>query len=416
MALDFYRFAVALGLGILIGIQREAVSKDPEERLFAGVRTFGLLSLVGYAAALASAQLTSALPFLATLLVYGALLALSYRRDVDEGKPGMTTEIASIATFFIGAMCYWNMIVLAAALAVTVTVTLSLKPQFRAFTHALTRNDIYATLKFAVISIIVLPVLPNQTFGPPPFDVLNPYKIWLMVVFISGISFLGYVMIKTIGARRGIGLTGLLGGIASSTAVTLSFAERSRENPKLARPFAFALLVAWTVMFVRVILVLFTLHSALAQQVLTPMLVAMAAGGVYGVYLFFSQRSYTQEDLKFVNPFELGPAIKFGLIYAVILVISKAAQVYFGDAGVYVSSFVSGLADVDAIALSMVDLTRSGGLDATVGARATVIAALANTLFKGGFALVSGSPTLRKSLWPGLALMVGAGILGLFLV
>lgn len=414
MALDFYRFAAALGLGILIGIQREAVSKEPEERLFAGVRTFGLLCLVGYAAALAAAHLNSALPFLATLLVYGALLALSYRRDVDEGKPGMTTEIASIATFLIGAMCYWNMVVLAAALAVTVTVMLSLKPQFRAFTHALTRDDIYATLKFAVISIIVLPILPNQTFGPPPFDVLNPYKIWLMVVFISGISFLGYVMIKIIGARRGIGLTGLLGGIASSTAVTLSFAERSRENPKLARPFAFALLIAWTVMFVRVIVVLFTLNSALAQRVLLPMLATMAAGGIYGAYLFFSQRSYTKEDMQFVNPFELGPAIKFGLIYAGILLISKAAQVYFGDTGVYVSSFVSGLADVDAIALSMVDLTQSGNLDVTVGARATVIAALANTFFKGGFALATGSPTLRKTLWPGLLAMLGVGVIAAF--
>lgn len=416
MASYFYRFAIALSIGILVGLQREASYEGKDGELFAGVRTFALISLAGYVAALAAEHLASVGPFLGVFGVFSLLVTLSYREDVARGRQGMTTEMATLVIFVTGAMCYWDQLPLAAALAVAVTVLLSLKPQLQAFAHALTRNDIYATLKFAVISLIVLPVLPNQAFGPPPFDVLNPYKIWLMVVFISGISFLGYVMIKTIGAQRGIGLTGLLGGIASSTAVTMSFAERSRENPKLARPFAFALLLAWTVMFVRVILVLFTLHSALAQRVLTPMLVAMAAGGVYGVYLFFAQRSYTQEDLKFVNPFELGPAIKFGLIYAVILVISKAAQVYFGDAGVYVSSFVSGLADVDAIALSMVDLTQSGGLDPAVGARATVIAALANTLFKGGFALTTGSPALRKSLGPGLALMVGAGILGLFLV
>ena len=215
MALYFYRFAAALGIGILVGIQRESVYNEPENRLFAGVRTFGLISLVGYSAALASEYLNSALPFMGVLLVFGVLLALSYQHDVTEGKPGMTTEMATVITLITGAMCYWDLIPLAAALAVTVTAMLSLKPQFRAFAHAITREDIYATLKFAVISIIVLPVLPHRTFGPPPFNVVNPYNIWLMVVFISGISFLGYVLIKIVGARLGIGLTGLLGGIAS---------------------------------------------------------------------------------------------------------------------------------------------------------------------------------------------------------
>ncbi len=410
MATYFYHFVVALGIGILIGIQRESVYDEPEDKLFAGVRTFSLISLTGYGAALMADQLTSALPFVGVLLVFGVLLALSYHRDVLAGKPGMTTEMATIITFVIGALCYWDLILLAAALGVTVTAILTLKPQFHRLAHAITREDIYATLKFAIISIIVLPILPNHNFGSPPFDVFNPYKIWLMVVFISGISFLGYVMIKIVGTQRGIGLTGLLGGLASSTAVTLSFSQRSRSDPELARPFSLAIIVAWTVMFVRVLVIVFALDQPLAYRLLWPMGAPLIAGLAYCAYLYIRQRAYAKEDLAFSNPFELGPALKFGVLYAVILLISTAARVLFGNTGIYVSSFVSGIVDVDAIALSMVDLVRAPtNLDLSVATRAITIATLASTLFKGVFALASGSPALRRALWPGMALMLAAG-------
>ncbi|MFN2286485.1 MAG: MgtC/SapB family protein [Anaerolineae bacterium] len=417
MADYFYRFVVALGIGFLIGVQRESAYDEPEGKLFAGVRTFSLISLAGYVAALAADHLASALPFVGMLLVFGVLLALSYNKDVVAGKPGMTTEMATVITFAIGAVCYWNEILLAAALGVAVTALLSLKPLSRMLSHTITREDIYAVLKFAVISIVVLPVLPNQNFGPPPFDVFNPHKIWLMVVFISGISFLGYVLIKVVGAQRGIGLTGLLGGIASSTAVTLSFSQRSRKSPELARPFSLAIIVAWTVMFVRVLVVVFTLNPDLAYHLLLPMSASLVVGLIYCGYLYLRQRTYETHDLTFSNPFELGPAVKFGAIYTVTLLISTAARVYFGNTGIYVSSFASGLADVDAITLSMVDqVSAPTSLDLTVATRAVTIAALSNTLFKGAFALVSGSPALRRALWPGMALMVVTGIVILFVM
>ncbi len=417
MADYFYHLVVALGIGIFIGIQRESAYHEPEGKLFAGVRTFALISLAGFVAALTADQLASALPFVGALLVFGMLVALSYHKDVLAGKPGMTTEMATLVTFGIGAACYWNLILLAAALGVAVTALLSLKPQFRTLAHAITREDIYATLKFAVISVIVLPMLPNRNFGPPPYDVFNPYKIWLMVVLISGISFLGYVMIKIIGTQRGIGLTGLLGGLASSPAVTLSFSQRSRANPELARPFSLAIIVAWTVMFIRVLVVVFALNATLAYRLLLPMTASLAAGLIYCGYLYLRQRTYEKEDVTFVNPFELGPAVKFGALYTVILLISTAARVLFGNTGIYISSFVSGLANVDAIALSMVDLVRAPTqLDMTVAARAITIAALSNTLFKGVFALASGSSALRRALWPGMALMVVTGIVVIVLM
>ncbi len=415
MAIEFYRFAVALGIGLLVGIQRETAYDDPEKRLFAGVRTFALISLAGYTAALVSTQVNSALPFAAVIAVLGGLMGLSYYTDVNSGKPGLTTEVSVLIVFAIGAMCYWGDILLAAALGVSLTVLLSLKHEFRTFTLAITKEDVYATLTFAVISLVILPVLPNKTYGLPPLDILNAHKIWLMVVFTSGISFLGYIMMKIIGVRRGITLTGLLGGLASSTAVTLSFSQRSRNNEELARPFSLAIIVAWTVMFLRVLVVVFALNRSLVQKLYMPIgMVAIVAIG-YCVFLFVKQDRGGTDDSQFVNPFELGPALKFGAIFAVVLVVARAAQLSFGNVGVYISSFISGLVDVDAIAFTMVDLvTGSTQLDPAVGSRAIVIAALSNTLFKGGFALVNGSRSLRRALLPGLLLILGVGVVAIW--
>jgi uncharacterized membrane protein (DUF4010 family) len=341
----------------------------------------------------------------------GALLLLAYYADLIVAKPGMTTEMAAIVAYGTGGLCYWGPLPLAAAVGVTITALLSLKPQLRSFTHALSREDIYATVKFTVISVLVLPLLPNQAYGPEPFNVLNPYNIWLMVVFISGISFLGYVLIKLVGTKRGIGLTGLLGGIASSTAVTLSFAQRSHDQENLSHPFALAILVAWAVMFLRLLIVIVVLAPGLARLLVLPMVAAAVVGLLYSAYLYFVRWEVRQESLEFENPFELGPAIRFGLIYAVVLLVSRAAQVYFGDVGIYISSFVSGLVGVDAIALSIVDLIDGGELlSLNTAMWAIVIAAMANTLFKGIFALVTGSRALRRALAPGLALMLLVGL------
>jgi uncharacterized membrane protein (DUF4010 family) len=232
-----------------------------------------------------------------------------------------------------------------------------------------------------------------------------------MVVLVSGVSFLGYVLIKAVGASRGLILTGLLGGIGSSTAVTLSLAGRSRDESKLSRPFAVAILIAWIVMFIRVIVLVFALDPNLARRLIVPMVSAAAVGAVYCVYLYFVQRVYERDRIEFSNPFKLGPALRFGLIFAVILLVSKAAQVYFGNLGTYISAFVSGLATVDAIALSLVNLTAGkAGITQAVATRGIVIAAMANTLFKGGYALAIGSSELRKALWPGLALVMAVAI------
>jgi uncharacterized membrane protein (DUF4010 family) len=301
---------------------------------------------------------------------------------------------------------------LAAAVGVVTTALLSLKPEMHAFAQRITREDIYATLQFAVITVIVLPVLPNRDFGPPPFDVLNPYEVWLMVVLISGISFLGYVMIKLVGPRQGISLTGVLGGIVSSTPVTLSFAQKSQEEERLGSSFALAIIVAWSMTFVRVLVEVVTINRALFGVLWPPLVAASAVGLGYGGYLYLSQRPPEEaEEVAFSNPFELGAALKFGLLFAVVLLVSKAASLYAGDVGVYLSSFIAGLPDADAVTLSMARLSGAqGGLSLRTGTRAIVIGAMANTLAKGGIVLVTGSAQLRRAILPGLVLILTAGI------
>jgi len=290
-------------------------------------------------------------------------------------------------------------------------VLLSAKIELDRFVQRITREDVYATLKFAAITALVLPVLPNRTFGPPPLDVLNPFKIWLMVVLISGISFLGYLLIKLVGPRQGIGLTGLLGGLVSSTGVTLSFAQRSQSEGGLAKPLALGIMVAWSVMFARVVVEVAVLYAALLRALWIPLLAAASVGVGYCLYLYFSQRTERKEEVAFSNPFQLGPAVKFGLIYAVILLVSRAAQMYLGDTGLYVSSIAAGLADVDAITLSMAQLSRApSGVDTGIAARAVVLATMANTAVKGGVVLTSGARALRRVLWPGFLLMLATGV------
>ncbi len=209
----FLRFGIALAIGFMIGLQREYAFREKHHDLLAGERTFALIALVGALAAMIADVFESSFAFLGVLLLVGIFSAIAYFIDAWRGHVGLTTEIAILITVLIGALCYWNYLALAAALGIITTVLLSVKIETDRLVSALTREDIYAALQFAVISLVILPVLPKESNLPPPFDVLSPFRIWLMVVFISGINFLGYLAIKFVGPERGIGITGLLGGL-----------------------------------------------------------------------------------------------------------------------------------------------------------------------------------------------------------
>ncbi|MCW5853353.1 MAG: MgtC/SapB family protein [Anaerolineae bacterium] len=411
----FSRFGVALAIGFLIGLQREYAHSTAGE-VAAGVRTFTLLSLAGCAAALLADYFAAPSIFLAVAFSLSLFLGVAYAFQAGRGDFGMTTEVAALLTVLLGGLCYAGQLTLAIAGAVVTTLVLTFKLELHTFAHRLARDDLYALLRFAAISALILPILPNQSYGQPPFDVLNPYKIWLMVVFISGISFLGYLLNKVVGPRRGITLTGILGGLVSSTAVTLTFTERSQREAGLSRPFALAIVGAWTVMFARILTEVAALNQPLLSVVWRPLLAAGAVGLVYSVWLYRTQRTDGGGEVSLNNPFELGSALRFGLLYAVILVISRAAQLYLGTTGLYASSLLAGLTDVDAITLSMADLSQPGrGVDLDTAARAITLAATSNTLVKGGIVLLSGSPGLWRVLMPALALILSSGLAVAFL-
>ena len=406
----FLRFGVAIAIGFMIGLQREHAHGGKSNEIIAGERTLALMGLIGCLAAFAADILDSPLGFVSIILIIGIFTAIAYFVDAKQGFVGLTSETAILIVVVIGALCYWGYLMLAVALGIATTVLLSLKIETDNFVRSLTREDIIAALKFAVISAIVLPILPNESIWPSPFDVINPFNIWLMVVFISGLSFLGYVLIKFMRSQQGIVLTGLLGGLVSSTALTLSFSERSNSDSRLAKPFALAITISWTVMFSRVLVEVGVLNFELLKIVWIPIAAAGAAGLLYCGYLLFSQKPGETADVKFSNPFNLTSAIKFGLLYGAILLISHVAQLYWGDTGVFLSSIISGLADVDAITLSMAELSSTGDVSLNTASQAIVLAAMSNTLAKSGIVLVGGAVALKKALYPGVILILITGI------
>ena len=412
----FARLGAALAIGLLVGLQRQYAGhrENDTQDLFAGVRTFALLALVGGLAAYAGMLLESAAVFVTVVFLVGLFIVVAYLAGVRRGDIGLTTEVAALVTFFAGALCVWGEPAVGAAVGVTTTVLLALKIEAHRFVSTLTAEDVNAALKFAVVSAVILPLLPNETYGPPPFDVVSPFKVWLMVVFISGISFLGYFLVKTVGAHRGVGLTGLLGGLASSTAVTLSLAERSKGQDALAGPLALGIVIAWAIMFARVLVEVAAVNAPLLADVWLPIVAGGAAGLAYAGFLFLRRRpdgAAEEDESEFANPFELRPALTFGALYAAILVVARAAQMHFGDAGVLVSAAASGLADVDAITLSLAELSQGEGeLSHETAARGIVLAAMSNTLVKGGIVVALGSAAMRRAILPAVGVIVAAAL------
>ena len=353
--------------------------------------------------------------FVVTLVLIGSLAFIGYHHSaIRDGDVGQTTEVAAIVVFLAGGLAVVGSLALAAAIGVATTALLTIKPQTRKLAENLDPEDVYATVKFAVFALLVLPILPTDTFGPSPFDAASPFRIGLMVLFISGLSFVGYALIHFVGPRRGVVMTGILGGLVSSTAATLTLSGQSKKSGELAQPLALGLLMAWAIMFARVFIEVAVVNPSLVPEVWP----AITAGGVacLGAAAFVHygrrDRDHEVEDPQFKNPFRLMPALQFGLLYGVILIISKAASEYFGDAGVYVSAIASGIADVDAITLSLAELSIGNGAiaDATA-ANAIAIAAATNTLVKGGIVLAIAHPRLRRIMIPGILATVGATLL-----
>lgn len=404
------KFGVSCVLGMLVGLERE-YAKHGEEP-FAGVRTFALVSMLGTLTAMLSEESPWLLP--AGFLAFTILVSASYYASAMTHKGyGTTTEVASLVMFLIGVAVYSQKMEVVAALGIAATVILSGKEPLHRLASKIEPNDIVATLKFAIITFIILPVLPNEAYGP--FHAFNPYKTWFMIILISGISFAGYVAVKVVGAEKGIGITAALGALVSSTAVTVTFSKESKRQPDLSSYFAMAVTLASTIMFMRVMVEIFAVNRALLRSAVVPLGAMAAAGMAYGSYLTFSPKGKAKTAPEYNNPFELMGAIKFGVVYAVIVFLIKAAKEYTGDAGIYLVSAVSGLTDVDAITLSISESAKSG-MQTAVAVRCITLAVMSNTVVKGVLAFSMGSRRLSARVGIGFMLMFAAGAAGLFFV
>lgn len=407
----------ALAAGVLVGLEREHAVTVPEPGEpteghppagMVGVRTFTLLAVLGWMTAVLADRSAWVVP--AMLLVVGALVVGRRMHGPDHG---LTTEVAAVVTFALGLLVRVDHR-LAVALSLLTTLVLAAKPWTRAFVPKLRRVEITGTLQLLVLLAVVLPILPTE--APDPWGALPPREIGLFVVLVAGISYVGYVLTRVMGARRSAGLTGVVGGLASSTAVTAAMAQDARREPGMVVPGQMAALLASTVMCVRVVFVTAVVAPGVAVS-LAPAMATMAIVLLVGAgwkWRVIRREGYSRESLANVpeigNPFALVPALKWGLIFCVVLVAAEAGRRYLGDRGLYVAAAASGIADVDAITLAVARQAAEASLTREAAAIAVAVAVTSNGLVKSTLALVAGGVRFGGYVAAFLLAATGAGV------
>jgi uncharacterized membrane protein (DUF4010 family) len=401
----FERVVVALLIGLLIGLDRERAELRKEHRLFAGVRTFPLIALAGAVPALLIPTLGISV-LLISFIVVSAVSLISYVRSTARGDLGATTEMAALSTFLLGVLAGMGELLLAGAAGVAVAVLLVAKPRLEGFSRALTGEEFTAALELAVITVIVLPLLPNQGYGP--WQALNPFAIWLIVVLVSALSFAGFIAMRVWGERQGILIAALLGSLVSSTAVTMAMAARSKADSSLAGITSAAAVLASSVMCARVAVLVGSISLGILAPLL-PVVAGMAVTGLIAAWLLRGKASERRAaDAQLANPFSLRAAVTFAIVYTAILLLVRLARMAMGDRGLYLAAALSAVADVDAISIAV---TRLGAADAAwrTAAVAVTIAVVTNTLVKLGIAATLGAAKFRLYVAGALGAMAAVG-------
>ncbi|WP_303785513.1 MgtC/SapB family protein [Azovibrio restrictus] len=382
VGMDFIQdFGIAVGLGLLMGLERE---RNPSAR--AGLRTFGLVGMLGTVAALLAEKTGTSWLLAAGLLMVGLMMVAAYLIHPDEKDPGTTSVVALLLCYCYGAMIWYGYQTLAVMLGISTTVLLYFKAELRKVSEKLTRKDIISILQFAVLSLVILPILPDTNMGP--YDALSPRQVWWMVVLISGFSLAGYAALRFMGQQLGAPLLGIFGGLASSTATTLVFARHAVTSDSLVKLSLVVVLTANLVVLFRLGAYAAVLQPGLLQELLPILLGGLLFGSTY---VLFAWRGLSSKEeiplMEFSNPAEIRTAMTFGCIYAVVLVITAALSDYAGSSGLYIASLVSGLTDVDAIALSSMRLYGLEKLSSAETVNSITIAMLANLVFKLGIVI-----------------------------
>ena len=398
------QFLASLAIGLLIGLERE---RRPSSK--AGLRTFALVALMGTLAAMLSSKIGSPWLLVTGFCIVGVMIIAAYLTSpTEENDPGTTTVAALLLCYALGALIWYKQTTLAVMLAIITTTLLYFKPELRGITKRLTRRDLVSILQFLVLTFVILPILPNQNYGP--YDTFNPHQIWMMVVLISGLSLAGYVALHWTSQRYGAPLLGLLGGLVSSTATTLVYARHGKISEAMARVSAVVILLSSQVVLMR----LAVLSAVVSPNLLAKLLPVMGLGLLFGliVTLFDWRKLHTSSNLpmpKTSNPTEILTALSFGLLYAVVLFFSAWISDIAGSGGLYVVALISGLTDVDAITLSSLRLFDLNKLSDDQAVIAISLAFLSNMIFKFGLVVFIGGTTLAKHVAAGF-LAMGAGV------
>jgi uncharacterized membrane protein (DUF4010 family) len=400
------RYVVALAIGLLMGLERE---RNPAAK--AGLRTFALTAMLGVLAAHLATALGALWLIAAGLLLVGAMMIAAYLRapPQPDNDPGTTTVAALMLCYGLGVLVWHNEIQLAVMLGIVATMLLYFKPELRGWSQEMSRHDLLSVLQFAVLALIILPLVPNRNYGP--YGALNPYQIWWMVVLIAGVGLAGYAALRLAGQERGAVMLGVLGGLVSSTATTLAFSRHARASRDMVPIAVIVIVLANLVVEVRLGVLAAVVAPNVLPQLLPVLVGGLAIGGLgaaYGVRRLKPQGE--MPALAMDNPTELRTALGFGLMYAVVLLAAAWLSDWLGTRGLYAVSLVSGLTDVDAITLSSLRLYNLDKLPVEVVVNVVTLATLANLAFKSMLALAIGGWQMARHA------MAGMGAIGLGLV
>jgi uncharacterized membrane protein (DUF4010 family) len=401
-------------IGFMIGMQRTLSYMPKGEQSFAGSRTFALIALAGYLSGWLEREVHGFI--IAATVTLGAMIGISYYLKVTRyQKRGMTTQIAALVTFFLGLMVWFHLGNYAVFIAVLIVVLLEIKPKLQEFESHLSSTDINAAILLLTMSFVVLPVLPDKMIGP--YHLFNPYKTWLMAVIIAAISFVGYAAIKILGQKRGILITGAAGGLISSTAVSISLSKMFNRQLEYLNNYAGGIAIACTFMYLRVLFEAMVVHPSLALRLAPAYLGAAVSGLIFSYYLYTHAKAVeiTFENPAITkNPLQLSEAIKFGLLFGIIYGAIAFVQTGYGNIGVYIVSFFSGITDVDAITLSLSEMTKDGKLSPVASMNGIVIASVTNSLVKLGIVFWLGGWQLGWRVAQFFILTLGVMALGLY--
>ena len=408
-------FLIALSIGALIGIEREK-KKDAEPRhSLGGIRTHILLALLGSASAWMGRELAMDWIFVVTLAAVGAAVVASHLNHQEEA-PGLTSEFAALATCLLSGMVVIGDPALAVALAILASAVLAFKQPLHGLVDKIGTADIYAGIKLLIATFIVLPLLPNRTIDP--WQAINPHSLWLLVILISALSLAGYVAVRWVGTTHGIALTGVAGGLVSSTAITLNFARASRGQPDAAAAYSAGILLAWMVMFMRALVLAAIVNPALLASLWPPF---AAMGAVAGLFAWrhyrvgLASNPQQEQQVAVANPFSIGSAMRFGALFAVVLLVVKLAQSYAPGTGVYVVSALAGSVDIDPVMLSVAK-SAVGNTELGPATTAIVIAVLSNTAVKCGMVATLGAGAARRHIALASVALAAAGLLTIWLI